>query len=108
MSHLRARPISEVDQADELIASDASAPAVLSAYLHAEQMHVFRRLLWRRLAWFAVGWTTIGAASSFISPVGLVAGLGVLVVGAVGAWWLERQAARALRALLSSRSIGGS
>jgi hypothetical protein len=99
MSKLYARPISH-DRLEAIAAGDASAAAVLSAYLRAEQMHAFRRLLWRRLAVLALAWVTFAAASSFISRIGLVAGLGVVAVGASGVWWLERQAARSLQTLL--------
>jgi len=97
--------MSSVDDLDAIAAGDTSAAAVLSAYVRAEQMHVFRRLLCRRLALLALIWVALAAASSFISGTGLVAGLSVLAVGAVGVLWLERQAARTLQSLLTRRTI---
>jgi len=103
MSQLRARSISEADHLDVMMAGDSSA--LLSAYVRAEQMHVFRRLLWRRLALFALVWVTVAAASSFISPIGVVAGLSVLAVGAAGVLWLEWQAGWALQVQLRKRTV---
>jgi hypothetical protein len=105
MSQLHARPISHADRLDAIAAGDASAPAVLSAYVRAEQMRVFRRLLWRKLALLALVWVALAVASSFISRIALVAGLFVLVVGAGGVSFVEWRAARTLHRLLSGRAV---
>jgi hypothetical protein len=94
MSKLCAQPISCVDDVEAIAAGDVAAAAVLSAYVRAEQMHVFRRLLCRRLALVGLVWIAFAAASSFIEGAGLLTGVAVLSVGGGGALFLEWRAVK--------------
>jgi uncharacterized membrane protein YfcA len=102
MSRLLAQRISDLESVDGIAAAGAPAAAVLTAYLHAERMRVFRRVLWRRLALLALLWTAGAMASSIISGSGLLVGLGVLVGGGAAALWLERRAVWTLQSRLSA------
>src|SRR5262245_28312842 len=108
MPKLHARPISHVDDLDAMAACDASAAAVLSAYVHAEQLHFFRRLLGRRLALIGLIWIVLAAGSSFIAGTGMLTGLAVLSVGGGCALFLEWRAVKALRERLSGPPAQGS
>jgi uncharacterized membrane protein YfcA len=103
MAKLLARRLVELEALDFNERDGAFAAAVLSAYVHAEQMHVFRRLLWRRLTLMALLWTAGAAATPFISRSGLLAGLGLLVLGGAGVLVLEWRAVKVLQTLLRDR-----
>jgi len=105
VSKLQAQPISHVDDLAAMAARDASAAAMLRAYLRAEQMHVFRRLLCRRLALIGLLWIALAAGSSFIAGRGVLTGLAVLSAGGGGALFLEWRAVQTLRELLNGARV---
>ena len=100
----------ETRQVFELEAGGADDPdgsrtaAVLTAYLHAEQMRVFRQLLWPRLGMLGVGWLVLGTLTSLFSRLAFVGGFVFLLGGAVAVAVAEWRASEHLNELLRVHS----
>jgi len=64
--------------------------AVLTAYLHAEQMRTFRQLLWPRLGALGVAWLVLGTLTALFSRMVFVGGIvflaGVAIAAAIAEW----------------------
>ena len=75
----------------------------LEAWLHAEHLTAFCRLLWRRLAILATIWLLLGWLK-IVPAVGVIVGMALFVVLAVGAAVLASRARKTL--LVTSRLAG--
>ena len=76
--------------------------AVLTAYLHAEQIRTFRQLLWPRLGALGLGWFVLGTLTSSFSRMVFVGGivflLGVAIAVAIAEWRASEDLVALLRA----------
>ncbi|MEQ1727908.1 MAG: hypothetical protein ABL982_05960 [Vicinamibacterales bacterium] len=80
---------------------ETTAAAILSAYIHAEQVRTFSRLLLRRLAMLALAWLGISRGVLMLDWGSVLVGAGVLAAGGLYGRVNEYRAASRLRALLA-------